>query len=86
MQRPPDGVKLVMEAVCIIKGIKAKKIDDKTGKKVDDYWEPARNLLADPAKFLDSLMNFDKDNIAGSPRPPTLLYSRGGHYQNQTLH
>lgn len=65
MQRPPEGVKLVMEAICIMKGVKPKKIDgDKPGKKVDDYWEPGRNLLADPQKFLDSLFEFDKDNIA----------------------
>ncbi|KAJ3214893.1 Dynein heavy chain 1, axonemal [Dinochytrium kinnereticum] len=64
MQRPPEGVKLVIEAICIMKGIKPKKVDsDKVGKKVDDYWEPGRALLADPQKFLDSLMNFDKDNI-----------------------
>jgi dynein heavy chain len=65
MQRPPEGVKLVIEAVCIMKGVKPKKVDgDKPGKKVDDYWEPGKALLADPQKFLDSLMNFDKDNIA----------------------
>jgi len=26
MQRPPDGVRLVIEAVCIIKGVKPKRI------------------------------------------------------------
>lgn len=26
MQRPPDGVKMVIEAVCIMKGIKPKKV------------------------------------------------------------
>jgi dynein heavy chain len=62
MQRPPDGVKLVMEAVCIMKGIKPKKVD-LNGKKVDDYWEPGKGLLADPAKFLESLFQYDKDNI-----------------------
>ncbi|KAJ3087451.1 Dynein heavy chain 1, axonemal [Quaeritorhiza haematococci] len=67
MQRPPEGVKLVMEAVCIMKGVKPKKIDgDKPGKKIEDYWEPGRALLADPQKFLDSLLNFDKDNISES--------------------
>ncbi|KXS21750.1 hypothetical protein M427DRAFT_107149 [Gonapodya prolifera JEL478] len=64
MQRPPEGVKLVMEAVCIMKGIKPKRIDgDKPGKKVDDYWEPGRGLLGDPQKFLESLFSYDKDNI-----------------------
>ena len=64
MQRPPDGVKLVIEAICIMKQIKPKKIDgDKPGEKVDDYWEPGKALLTEPQKFLDSLMNFDKDGI-----------------------
>ena len=26
MQRPPDGVRLVIDAVCIMKGIKPKKV------------------------------------------------------------
>ncbi|KAJ3159379.1 Dynein heavy chain 1, axonemal [Geranomyces michiganensis] len=65
MQRPPEGVKLVIEAVCIMKTIKPKKVDgDKPGKKVDDYWEPGKQLLAEPQKFLDGLINFDKDNIS----------------------
>lgn len=61
MQRPPQGVKLVIEAVCILKGIKPKKVaGEKPGSKVDDYWEPGKGLLQDPGKFLDSLFKFDK--------------------------
>ncbi|XP_029455356.1 dynein heavy chain 1, axonemal [Rhinatrema bivittatum] len=64
MQRPPVGVKLVIEAVCIIKGIKAKKVPgEKPGSKIDDYWEPGKGLLQDPGKFLEGLFKFDKDNI-----------------------
>ncbi|XP_029774824.1 dynein heavy chain 1, axonemal isoform X2 [Suricata suricatta] len=64
MQRPPPGVKLVIEAVCIMKGIKPKKVPgEKPGSKVDDYWEPGKGLLQDPGRFLDSLFRFDKDNI-----------------------
>jgi len=33
MQRPPDGVRLVVEAVCIIKGVKPKRVP---GEKVVD--------------------------------------------------
>lgn len=33
------------------------------GEKILDYWEPGRNMLADPQAFLVSLMNFDKDSI-----------------------
>ena len=40
MKSPPAGVKLVMEAICILKGIKADKIPDPTGtgKKIEDFW------------------------------------------------
>ena len=31
MKSPPAGVKLVMEAVCILKGIKAERIPDPSG-------------------------------------------------------
>uniref|UniRef100_A0A8C1R3A1 Dynein, axonemal, heavy chain 1 n=1 Tax=Cyprinus carpio TaxID=7962 RepID=A0A8C1R3A1_CYPCA len=54
MQRPPQGVKLVIEAVCILK------------EKVDDYWDAGKGLLQDPGKFLDGLFKYDKDNIPDS--------------------
>lgn len=61
MQRPPGGVRMTIEAVCIMKGIKPKKVaGDKPGVKVDDYWEPGKALLQDPGKFLESLFTFDK--------------------------
>ncbi|CAB4026765.1 dynein heavy chain 1, axonemal-like, partial [Paramuricea clavata] len=67
LQRPPPGVKLVIDAVCIIKGVKPKKVaGEKVGTKVDDYWEPGKALLQDPAKFLEGLFKFDKDNIPDS--------------------
>eukprot|EP00026_Physarum_polycephalum_P000043 Phypoly_transcript_00043.p1 GENE.Phypoly_transcript_00043~~Phypoly_transcript_00043.p1 ORF type:complete len:2765 (+),score=358.08 Phypoly_transcript_00043:606-8297(+) len=68
MVRPPNGVKLVMEAICIMKGIKPKKVEAANkvgGPKELDYWEPAKQLLSDQ-KFLDSLMKYDKDNIPDS--------------------
>ncbi|XP_048343305.1 LOW QUALITY PROTEIN: dynein axonemal heavy chain 1 [Sphaerodactylus townsendi] len=65
MQRPPLGVKLVIEAVCIMKAVKPKKVaGEKPGSKIDDYWEPGKGLLQDPGKFLESLFKYDKDNIA----------------------
>jgi dynein heavy chain len=64
MGKPPGGVKITMEAMCIMFGIKAEKVKDPdSGKKVDDYWGPAKKeLLGDP-KFLDNLVNYDKDNM-----------------------
>uniref|UniRef100_A0A8C5T8B7 Dynein axonemal heavy chain 1 n=1 Tax=Malurus cyaneus samueli TaxID=2593467 RepID=A0A8C5T8B7_9PASS len=67
LQRPPPGVKIVIEAVCIMHGKKPKKVaGEKIGTKVDDYWEPGRALLQDPVQFLSSLYDYDKDNIPDS--------------------
>ncbi|GAB1605521.1 dynein axonemal heavy chain 1-like isoform X5 [Argonauta hians] len=64
MQRPPEGVRLVIEAVCIMKGAKPKRVPgEKPGTKIDDYWEPGKQLLQDPGKFLESLFKYDKENI-----------------------
>uniref|UniRef100_A0A672V280 Dynein axonemal heavy chain 7 n=1 Tax=Strigops habroptila TaxID=2489341 RepID=A0A672V280_STRHB len=64
MKSPPSGVKLVMEAICILKGIKADRIPDPSGsgKKIEDFWGPAKRLLGD-IRFLQSLHEYDKDNI-----------------------
>nr|WAW84833.1 axonemal dynein heavy chain reconstructed 1 [Halisarca dujardinii] len=63
MKNPPDGVKLCLEAVCIMKAIKPdRKPDPGSGKMVEDYWGPSLKLLGD-LKFLDSLKTYDKDNI-----------------------
>ncbi|XP_018647924.1 putative dynein heavy chain [Schistosoma mansoni] len=65
MKSPPAGVRLVMEAVCVLKGIKPDRINDPSGsgKKIEDYWGPSKKLLGD-MKFLENLKNFDKDNIS----------------------
>jgi len=64
MKNPPNAVKLVMEAVCIMKGIRPERKPDPSGsgKMVEDFWGPSQKLLGD-FKFLDSLKNYDKDNI-----------------------
>jgi len=36
------------------------------GKKIADYWEASTKILTDPTIFLDSLLNFDRDNIPES--------------------
>ena len=61
MKSPPAGVKLVMEAICILKGFKPDRIPDPSGsgKKMEDYWGPSKRLLGD-MKFLQSLREYDK--------------------------
>jgi len=36
----------------------------KLGEKVNDFWTPGMSLLANPDRFLDSLVNYDKENIS----------------------
>ncbi|CAH8538577.1 unnamed protein product [Heterobilharzia americana] len=64
MQNPPPGVKLVMEAVCVMRDIKPDKVNDPSGsgKKINDYWGPSKKLLSD-LNFLTVLREYDKDNI-----------------------
>ena len=47
---------------------KPKMVDDpnRLGKKIANYWDASKKILNDPSKFLDSLLTYDKDNIADS--------------------
>ena len=67
MKSPPPGVRLVMSAICVMKDMKPDRINDPSGsgKKVPDYWGPSLKLLGDMG-FLNSLKEYDKDNIAVS--------------------
>ena len=66
MKAPPAGVKLVMEAICILKGVKSDRIPDPSGsgKKIEDYWGPSKRILGD-MQFLKSLKEFDKVRLHG---------------------
>ncbi|GMI07902.1 hypothetical protein TrRE_jg5473 [Triparma retinervis] len=64
--KPPAGVKLTMEAVCIMFGVKPEKINDpeNPGKKILDYFGASKKtVLANSNKLLEDLKNYDKDNI-----------------------
>lgn len=54
-------IKLVLEVVCVIKGIKSERVLDLfgSGKKIEDYWGLVKKMLGD-MKFLELLYNFDK--------------------------
>ncbi|XP_055994863.1 dynein axonemal heavy chain 3 [Sorex fumeus] len=71
MQNPPGPVKLVMESICVMKGLKPERKPDPsgTGKMIEDYWGVSKKVLGD-LKFLESLKTYDKDNI------PTLIMKR----------
>ncbi|CAH1180400.1 unnamed protein product [Phaedon cochleariae] len=68
MKNPPFGVKLVMEAICVMKQVKPdRKPDVSTGRMMEDFWGPSVKLLGD-MKFLENLKLYDKDNI-----PPPVM-------------
>lgn len=62
MRNPPAAIKLVLEAVCVLKGLKPDRKPDPNGRMVDDFWAASLKMLGD-MKFLESLRLFDKDNI-----------------------
>ncbi|XP_037363374.1 dynein axonemal heavy chain 3 isoform X2 [Talpa occidentalis] len=69
MQNPPGPVKLIMESICVMKGLKPERKPDPSGsgKMIEDYWGVSRKILGD-LKFLESLKTYDKDNI-----PPLIM-------------
>jgi dynein heavy chain len=65
MKRPPGGVKITLEAVCMMMRVKPNKVPAPDGRsKMDDYWIPAQKNLLNDTKFLQKLMDYDKDNIS----------------------
>ncbi|XP_073954501.1 dynein axonemal heavy chain 1-like isoform X1 [Choristoneura fumiferana] len=64
MKKPPQGVLLVIESLCMVFDIKPiKEPGASFGEKVLNYWKPGSMMLADPTAFLESLMKFDKESI-----------------------
>merc|ERR1719171_2961660 len=66
---PPAGVRLCMEAVCVMFEVKPVKIADPNnpGKKIEDYWKAAQSeVLTNADALLQKLMNYDKENIPDS--------------------
>jgi len=59
---PPAGVKLVMEAMCVLREIKPAMVGA-AGQKEADYWVPGKKMLQDAKGLLDAMFAFDKDNI-----------------------
>lgn len=61
MKSPPVSVKIVLEAICILKDIKPDKMPAGAGPS-DEFWGPAKKLLGDP-KFVENLLAFEKEAI-----------------------
>ena len=66
MGKPPAGVKLTMEACCIMFGVKPEVEKDPAGgtKKINNYFKSAqKELLSLGPKLIEKMQTFDKDNI-----------------------
>lgn len=74
MKNPPAAIKLVMEAVCILKGVKPDRIPDPSGsgKKIEDFWGPSKRVLGD-MKFLQGLKEYDR--VRDIPAVCVILFS-----------
>ena len=60
---PPDDVKTVMEAVCILFDIAPdRKLDPNTQKVTYEYWGQTQKMLANE-RFLKNLIEYDKNSI-----------------------
>jgi dynein heavy chain len=70
LQKPPNRVRLTMEACAIMFEIKPNRVkdpDNPMGKKINDYFLPAKQqLLNDPKALLNNMKKFDKDNMPES--------------------
>ncbi|KAG7377648.1 hypothetical protein PHYPSEUDO_011184 [Phytophthora pseudosyringae] len=87
MKKPPDGVKLVMEAVCIMMRVPPVKVKDPAGgtKKVDDYWGPAQKSLLGDTRFLQNLLEYDKDNIPVEAMDKVRPYAANPDFQAEKI-
>eukprot|EP00746_Dinoflagellata_sp_MGD_P078682 gnl/MRDRNA2_/MRDRNA2_31443_c0_seq1.p1 gnl/MRDRNA2_/MRDRNA2_31443_c0~~gnl/MRDRNA2_/MRDRNA2_31443_c0_seq1.p1 ORF type:complete len:401 (-),score=111.20 gnl/MRDRNA2_/MRDRNA2_31443_c0_seq1:44-1204(-) len=64
MQNPAPSVKLVISAVCALKGLRPEKTKDSaSGKLMDDYW-PCLQKWGDDAKFLKWMQSFDNADLS----------------------
>lgn len=52
MKAPSKAIVTIMEAVCILLGLKDK-----------DWTTAKKNLLCNPSNFMANLKNYDKDNL-----------------------
>ena len=70
MLKPPVGVQLAMKSVLVMLDLKPDKKNDPDmpGKKIDDWWAPSVRLLNDPMKLMQTLEEYDKENI-----PPKII-------------
>jgi dynein heavy chain, axonemal len=67
LKSPPNGIKLVMEAICILLNQLPREV--RAGKRLEPevrsarFWEESMKVVSD-FHFLDNLLNYDKDAMS----------------------
>lgn len=86
LKTPPADVIMVLESICLMKDVKPNIVPGKKlGEKKNDYWEPSRNMLADPASFLNSLLKYDKENMTEALIDKIKPYIQNPRFQPQKI-
>lgn len=82
LKQPTISIKLIMEAICILKGVKPDRLPDSAagGKMIDDYWGPSKRILGDQ-RFASDLAAFEKDDI----NPKTMKLLREKYLSNSEI-
>lgn len=67
MRHPPQGVRLCMEAVCILFGEQPARLPnpEMLGTFIYDYWVTGQKVLSD-IHFLNRIRKFDRDKVPDS--------------------
>lgn len=61
---PPSGVRLALEACCVMLGRKGKVVKDpKTNKTTVDFWEVSKKEVTNYKKLIDQLENYPKEDV-----------------------
>ena len=73
---PTAPVRLTMEAVCIMLGVKPARARDpeNPSKVIFDYWDPSKKILLSDPRFLQNLINFDKESIPQKGKKQKIIF------------
>ena len=82
MRKPPPGVKLVLETVCIVLKVKPVK-NPKTGKK--DFWLAAQKSLLNDTRFVKRLRTYNKDKLSAKIAAKLEPYLENPEFQPEKI-
>lgn len=62
---PPQAIKMVLEAICILLRVKPKKVPDKEkqGVMVEDFWDESKKIVTNYMQLKQDLETYDKEGI-----------------------